>query len=87
MHRVHITAMTSEQQGYVAYLLRLWQVNSGASTVWRASLDDPRTGERKGFADLASLFTFLKKQTDGAMERAGSAGECFSKSDQNGGKL
>jgi hypothetical protein len=54
--------MTSEQQGYVAYLLRLWQMGSGASTVWRVSLDDPRTGERKGFADLASLFAFLREQ-------------------------
>ena len=54
--------MAREQQGYVAYLLRLWQVGSGASIVWRASLDDPSTGERKGFANLESLFAFLRDQ-------------------------
>lgn len=61
---MHTTVMTSEQQGYVAYLLRFWQAGSGVPTVWRASLDDPRTGERKGFADLASLFAFLRDQLE-----------------------
>ena len=54
--------MTHEQQGYVAYLLRLWRVGSGEPTVWRASLDDPSTGERKGFANLESLFAYLRDQ-------------------------
>lgn len=61
-HQEPISVMADEQQGYVAYLLRLWQVGSGASAIWRASLDDPRTGERKGFADLASLYTYLSDQ-------------------------
>lgn len=74
------------EQRYVAYLLRLWQVNTTESTVWRASLEDPHTGEQKGFADLESLLSFLKKQTDDAVERNESASECFSKSDQDGGK-
>ena len=76
-----------ENRRYLAYMLRLWQVNTTDMAVWRASLEDPHTGEQKGFADLESLFMFLKKQTDGAVERAESVGECFSKSDQNGGKL
>jgi hypothetical protein len=54
--------MAQEQQGYVAYLVRFWQISSGESIVWRASLDDPSTGERKGFANPASLFTFLCDQ-------------------------
>ena len=59
---MHVRAMADVEQGYRAYLLRLWQVSSGESIVWRASLDDPSTGERKGFADLASLFAFLRDQ-------------------------
>jgi hypothetical protein len=47
---------------YHAYLIRLWQED--AHSPWRATLEDPHTGERKGFADLDSLITYLKTQTD-----------------------
>jgi hypothetical protein len=30
--------------------------------VWRAALEDARTGERHGFADLARLYAFLEEQ-------------------------
>ena len=49
----------NKQRRYHAYLLRLWQTGEGEPGVWRAQLEDPRTGERRGFADLASLFVFL----------------------------
>jgi hypothetical protein len=49
---------------YIAYLLRLWQVGSQLGTVWHASLEDPHTGERRGFADLKGLFAFLEEQTN-----------------------
>ena len=49
---------------YRAYLLRLWQVQCEDQLVWRASLENPHTGERQGFADLARLYEFLKEQTD-----------------------
>ena len=58
--------MTDDKRLYHAYLLRLWRVNTGRSTTWHASLEDSRTGERKGFADLKGLFTFLEEQTDAA---------------------
>ncbi len=54
--------MTNPRRGYVAYLLRLWQAREGGSTVWRASLESPQTGERRGFASLADLFTFLEHE-------------------------
>lgn len=50
---------SNERRRYHAYLLRLWQTDEGEAVVWRALLEDPRTGERRGFADLASLFVFL----------------------------
>lgn len=49
---------------YWAGLLRLWQVTRGGRTVWRASLEDPHTHEFKSFANLDSLFAFLKEQTE-----------------------
>ena len=56
--------MNKEQRRYISYLLRLWQIRSGSELVWRASLESPYTGERKGFASLADLFDFLRGQTD-----------------------
>jgi hypothetical protein len=50
---------STETQRYRAYLLRLWQTGEDEAAVWRALLEDPRTGERRGFADLTSLFAFL----------------------------
>ncbi len=44
---------------YQSYLLRLWRVDQSGSGNWRASLEDPRTGERVGFANLEDLFVFL----------------------------
>ena len=46
-----------------SFLLRLWQIRSGGKVVWRASLESAQTGERCGFADLASLIAFLEQQT------------------------
>jgi hypothetical protein len=55
---------TDEQQRYIAYLLRLWQVDGrDGQPVWRAALEDARTGERYGFADLTRLCAFLEAQT------------------------
>ena len=51
-----------EERDYVAYLLRLWREASGESTRWRASLQDPHSGERVGFAGLDELFDFLQRQ-------------------------
>ena len=55
--------MAQEQRRYFSYLLRLWQVDGAGASDWRASLEDPHTGERRGFANLESLFAFLKEQT------------------------
>ncbi len=61
--------MTDDKRDYHAYLLRLWRVNTGRATLWRASLEDSRTGERKGFADLRGLLAFLEEQTNDIQQR------------------
>ena len=58
-----VTGHFSQPRPYHAYLLRLWQVEQGNEVVWHASLEDPHTGERSGFADLSRLFEYLKEQT------------------------
>jgi hypothetical protein len=45
---------------YHSYLLRLWSVD-GAQT-WRVMAESVTTHERHSFADLESLFDFLRKQ-------------------------
>lgn len=55
--------MSKEQSGYISYLLRVWRAQGEGETVWRASLESPHTGERKGFASLNKLFAFLRQQT------------------------
>jgi hypothetical protein len=55
--------MAEEPQEYQSYLLRLWRSSSRGKPTWRASLESAQSGERRGFADLASLFAFLEQQT------------------------
>jgi hypothetical protein len=56
--------MSEDAHEYYSFLLRLWQTSSRGNVVWRASLESAQTGERCGFADLASLFAFLEEQTN-----------------------
>ncbi|MBN1993322.1 MAG: hypothetical protein JW953_11535 [Anaerolineae bacterium] len=54
--------MTKSKPGnYLAYLLRLRRDNE--STAWRATVENPHTGERQGFASLRQLIAFLEEQT------------------------
>jgi hypothetical protein len=59
-------AMGGEPRLYHAYLLRLWMEQRGGQPLWRASLEDPHTGQRLGFADLNQLFAFLQTQANRA---------------------
>jgi len=55
--------MDSEESTYHSFLLRLWLVNDNGRPAWRASLEQPRTGERKGFSNLDDLGLFLEQLT------------------------
>ena len=55
---------------YISYLLRIWRAGESEQAAWRASLEDPMTGERHGFRTLPDLFTFLE-----GMSRAGNEQE------------
>lgn len=55
--------MSIEQPKNLSYLLHLWQVERDGEPVWWASLENPRTGERQAFVDLAELFAFLDEKT------------------------
>ena len=50
---------------YHTFLLTLWEERNedpNSPAVWRFRLEDPRTGQRRGFASLAELISFLQAQ-------------------------
>jgi hypothetical protein len=56
--------MSEKQPRYLSYLLRLWQIESKGQLVWRASVEDSHTGERRGFASIDALLAFVREQTN-----------------------
>ena len=60
--------MSGEKRQYLAYMLRLWQAGSrDGQPVWRASLENPHTGERQAFGDVDALYAFLAEKTNSPM--------------------
>jgi hypothetical protein len=60
---LEVRTMT-EPQRYRVYLLRLWQTQGeDGRSVWRAALEETRSGERHWFADPARLCAFLEERT------------------------
>ncbi len=53
---------TENPRHYFSYLLRLWKTGSGEKSDWRASLEEPNTGEKFTFTSLERLFAFLEDQ-------------------------
>ncbi len=56
---------------YQAFVLRVWQedaISCPALKVWRFSLQDTRTGQRHGFANIEALKEFLEKVMVGEEE-------------------
>jgi len=57
--------MATTRKGYLAYLVRLWQVELKGCTTWRAQLENAHTGESHGFVSLEELFDFLRHRIEG----------------------
>ncbi len=59
---------------YHIYILTAWRdssaISAAAGSPWRYSLENPRTGERLGFKDVAELHEFLGRlDEEGAEDR------------------
>jgi len=53
----------SEPPRYLVYMLRCWEVRHpepGGPVTWRLSLEDPHTGQKRGFANLDSFLHFME---------------------------
>ena len=55
---------------YFSYLLRLWR--EGDTAPWRASLEDPHTGERRNFARVQDLFKAIEEETSKQVDKEAS---------------
>ncbi len=65
MKRKIVELRTQNLTRYRVYLLRLWQEQTASperAAIWRTSLEDPKTGQRRGFDGLDSLLAFLRAE-------------------------
>ncbi len=67
--------MTVAGQHSLSFLLRLWKEAQDGRQTWRASLEDPHTGERRGFIGLDNLVEFLRESTRDENDPAGTPAE------------
>lgn len=56
--------MVKEDTSYLSFLLRLWLPDDDGGPTKRVSIEFPLTGERKGFANLEDLCSYLQQVTD-----------------------
>ncbi len=56
---------------YFSYLLRIWKTGSAETITWRASLEEPHTGERLTFTSLERLFAFLEDRCNEKENKTG----------------
>ena len=56
-----MTNPVDRKKRYQSYLLRLWMEEVNGKGVWRISLENPFTGERRGFASRRDLCAFLEE--------------------------
>lgn len=61
----HDSPVFDKPPGYRSYLLRFWEERSEqpAVSLWRFSLEDPRTAQRQSFANLEALIEWLQTET------------------------
>ena len=62
---------TCDPPEYISFLLRLWRENGEDGMIWRVSLENSKTGERMGFANLDLLFNYLNRQTQSSYRGSG----------------
>jgi hypothetical protein len=56
--------MSDEPDAYQTYLLHLWRARCQGKWQWRASIENPHSGERHAFASLEQLFAYLSDKCE-----------------------
>ena len=57
------TTSEPREKKYRSYILHVW-CEETCNPCWRASLENPHTGTRIGFAGLEQLFAYLMEQVE-----------------------
>jgi hypothetical protein len=57
--------MSPSSHLYHSFLLRLWRDDE--TSPWRVQLEDPHTGERRGFSSMEKMVEFLDCRMEGAL--------------------
>ena len=65
-----VFGMSTPSLSQLVYVIRLWPSGSSEQPVWRSSVQNPLTGERHIFADLADFFAFVEEQTQADVSTA-----------------
>jgi hypothetical protein len=60
-------AASDDPSRYLAYMLRLWRVETEDGPAWRTSVESPHTGETQRFDSLEALYAFLVEKTAGVV--------------------
>ena len=63
-----MTNPVDRKKKYQSYLLRLWVEDVDGKQVWRISLENPFTGERRGFASRRDLCAYLEEKMSAIIE-------------------
>ena len=63
-----MTKPVDRKKKYQSYLLRLWVEDVNGKQAWRVSLEDPFTGERRGFASRRDLCAYLEEKMSAIIE-------------------
>ena len=66
--RIYPMTIYDKPPRYRTYLLTVWEERSqdpATPAVWRYRLEDPRSGQRRGFASLEVLADFLRAELAG----------------------
>jgi len=61
-----------EKTSYHSFLLRLWFVKQNGKFSWRASLENPLTGQQQFFDCFEDLFAFFQELKKNHEEKFGS---------------
>ena len=56
--------MMPKEMGYRSFLLRLWYVKRNGELAWRASLENPHSGQKHVFTSLETLHEYLRNLGD-----------------------
>ena len=70
---------------YVAIMLRLWSLGEAETLLWRASLEDPHTGQVMAFSGFDEMVAYLRAHIE-ELSRTDHSATDHGRTDPEGGQ-